>query len=69
MQNGTSYFGGLIGRVANRIAGARFPLDEKTYRAVLQRRQQLARSTARAEAARGPRPLQSLHADGLLQSM
>jgi aldose 1-epimerase len=28
---GNPYFGGLVGRVANRIAGARFELDGRTY--------------------------------------
>ena len=32
VQNGSAYLGGLIGRVANRIAGARFVLDGKAYR-------------------------------------
>jgi hypothetical protein len=30
-QNGSNYFGALVGRVANRVAGARFVLDSKTY--------------------------------------
>ncbi|CAL0307211.1 unnamed protein product [Lupinus luteus] len=31
-KNDTSYFGALIGRVANRIGGAKFILDGKTYK-------------------------------------
>nr|CAB3484736.1 unnamed protein product [Digitaria exilis] len=30
-QNGTAYFGALVGRVANRVANARFVLDGKAY--------------------------------------
>jgi galactose mutarotase-like enzyme len=31
-QNGTSpYMGAVVGRVANRISGARFTLDQQTY--------------------------------------
>lgn len=32
MQNDTVYFGSLVGRVANRIGGAKFTLDGKTYK-------------------------------------
>lgn len=31
IQNGSSYFGALVGRVANRVAKARFVLDGKVY--------------------------------------
>jgi aldose 1-epimerase len=31
LQNGSSYFGALVGRVANRVANARFVLDGKVY--------------------------------------
>lgn len=31
LQNDTVYFGALVGRVANRIGGAHFTLDGKTY--------------------------------------
>ena len=30
-QNGSAYFGALVGRVANRVADARFVLDGKVY--------------------------------------
>jgi galactose mutarotase-like enzyme len=30
-QNGTSYFGALVGRVANRVGKGRFVLDGKAY--------------------------------------
>jgi aldose 1-epimerase len=31
-QNDTAYFGALVGRVANRIAGGHFPLNGKVYK-------------------------------------